>query len=98
MEQAPGDEPEWTGNGSDDLLKRLPDDVVEYFIYLLDTKHSDTRTREGLQAIQKALSECEKKHLKDYIWQREAMRLELARENGKTQASCIRESAMSDVF
>lgn len=71
------------GEGFDGFPKRLPDDVVEYIIFIIDTKLSDTQVRERLQSFQRALSSLEKKFLKEYIWQRDAINLKLVREDQK---------------
>jgi hypothetical protein len=79
----PQDDLKWFGEGFDGFPKKLPDDVVEYIIYIIDTKLSDIQTRERLQAFQRSLQQLEKKFLKEYIWQREALKLELVREEGR---------------
>jgi hypothetical protein len=78
--EGPQDDLKWFGEGFDGFPKKLPDDVVEYIILIIDTKLSDTQTRERLQAFQRALTTLEKKFLKEYIWQRDPLKLELIRE------------------
>jgi len=78
----PQDDLKWFGEGFDGFPKRLPEDVVEYIVLVINSKLSDVQIRERLQAFQRALTELEKKFLKEYIWQREGIRLELVRENG----------------
>lgn len=70
----------WFGEGFDGFPKRLPEDCVEYIIHVIDGKQradnlAATRTR--LNQILKASNDLQKKHLKDYIWQREAFNLKL---------------------
>jgi hypothetical protein len=77
------DDLKWFGEGFDGFPKKLPDDVVEYIIYIIDTRLSDIQTRERLQAYQRSLQQLEKKFLKEYIWQRESLKLELVREEGR---------------
>ena len=79
----PQDDFKWFGEGFDGFPKRLPEDVVEYIILILDTHLSDVQTRERLQAFQRALTTLEKKFLKEYIWQRDALKLDLLREEGR---------------
>ncbi|KAH7095349.1 SGT1 protein-domain-containing protein [Paraphoma chrysanthemicola] len=79
----PKDDLKWFGEGFDGFPKKLPDDVVEYIIYIIDTRLSDIQTRERLQAFQRSLHQLEKKFLKEYIWQRESIGLELVREEGR---------------
>jgi hypothetical protein len=76
----PQDDLKWFGEGFDGFPKKLPDDVVEYMIFIIDSQLSDVQTRERLQAFQRALNVLEKKFLKEYIWQRDALKLELVRE------------------
>jgi hypothetical protein len=79
----PQDDLKWFGQGFDGFPKKLPDDVVEYIIFIIDTTLSDIQTRERLQAFQRSLYQLEKKFLKEYIWQRESLKLELVREDGR---------------
>lgn len=72
----------WFGEGFDGFPKKLPEDLVEYLVFILDSKLSDTQTRERLQAFQRSLHQLEKKFLKEYIWQRDAIHLELVRDQG----------------
>ncbi|CAN9098131.1 unnamed protein product [Alternaria alternata] len=62
------------------FLKKLPDDVVEYTVFIIDSRLSDIQTRERLQAFQRALTVLEKRFLKEYIWQRDSLALDLVRE------------------
>jgi hypothetical protein len=78
--EGPQDDLKWFGEGFDGFPKKLPDDVVEYMIFIIDSRLSDVQTRERLQAFQRALNALEKKFLKEYIWQRDSLKLELVRE------------------
>ncbi|KAL6707399.1 hypothetical protein ACN47E_004178 [Coniothyrium glycines] len=78
--EGPQDDLKWFGEGFDGFPKKLPDDVVEYIVFIIDPKLSHTQTRERLQAFQRALTSLEKTFLKEYIWQRDALKLELVRE------------------
>ncbi|KAF7718647.1 Regulatory factor Sgt1 [Penicillium ucsense] len=65
----------------------LPDDAIDYFIYYLPSPtpaevDEAAEARARLQEVQRSAAEWIKKFLKDYIWQREAFRLELVNENG----------------
>ncbi|KAF2129751.1 SGT1-domain-containing protein [Dothidotthia symphoricarpi CBS 119687] len=79
----PQDDLKWFGEGFDGFPKKLPEDVVEYLVFVLDAQRSDTQTRERLQAFQRALNTLEKKFLKEYIWQRDPLKLDLVREEGR---------------
>ncbi|KAF3047412.1 hypothetical protein E8E12_004324 [Didymella heteroderae] len=78
-----GDGLKWFGEGFDGFPKKLPEDVVEYIIFIIDARLSDIQTRERLQAFQRALQDLKKKFLKEYIWQRDEIRLDLVRENDR---------------
>ncbi|KAL0260152.1 hypothetical protein SLS55_005898 [Diplodia seriata] len=78
-----GDDFKWFGEGFDGFPKRLPDDTVEYIIYIIDSKlQTDSQVRERLRSLETAANLLTKKLLKDYIWQRESFKLELKREDG----------------
>lgn len=78
-----GDGLKWFGEGFDGFPKKLPEDVVEYIIFVIDDRLSDIQTRERLQAFQRALQDLKKKFLKEYIWQRDDIKLDLVRENDR---------------
>ncbi|KAK5685953.1 hypothetical protein LTS10_002066 [Elasticomyces elasticus] len=75
----PDDGLKWFGEGFDGFPKRLPDDCVEYVIYVIDEKLKDlAATRSRLKDVLKVANEIHKKHTKDYIWQRDAFHLKLS--------------------
>ncbi|KAF2169636.1 hypothetical protein M409DRAFT_20050 [Zasmidium cellare ATCC 36951] len=75
-DQPPDDGLKWFGEGFDGFPKRLPDDCVEYIIYVVDQKLNNTiAVRNRLNEILKAVNDLKKKHLKDYIWQRDGFEL-----------------------
>lgn len=77
-EELPDDGLKWFGEGFDGFPKRLPDDCVEYIIHIIDEKLANTAAiRSRLNEINKAANELKKKHLKDYIWQRDAFNLSI---------------------
>ncbi|KAJ4345062.1 hypothetical protein N0V95_005943 [Ascochyta clinopodiicola] len=78
-----GDGLKWFGEGFDGFPKKLPEDVVEYIIFIIDARLSDIQTRERLQAFQRALQDLKKKFLKEYIWQRDDIKLDLVREEDR---------------
>ena len=77
----------WFGQGFDGFPKRLPDDSIEYYIYILDQNLQDSDIREKLRSVQSSATSLTRKLLKDFIWQRESIVLELVREDGKILAS-----------
>ncbi|KAJ6152494.1 hypothetical protein N7497_006813 [Penicillium chrysogenum] len=68
----------------------LPDDAVEYSIYHIPPSPTPTvideaaETRARLLEVQRTAADLTKDLLKDYIWQREAFRLEITKEDGIT--------------
>ncbi|KAJ5748873.1 uncharacterized protein N7511_010569 [Penicillium nucicola] len=68
----------------------LPDDAVEYSIYHIPTSPAPAvideaaETRARLIEVQRSAADLTKDLLKDYIWQREAFKLEITKEDGIT--------------
>ena len=65
----------------------LPDDSVGYSLYYIPScrraiidEVADTRSR--LVEVQRTAAELTRELLKDYIWQREGFKLEIAKEDG----------------
>lgn len=75
---------------------QLPDDAIEYSLYLLssvpvpDTADAVAQRRSQLQEVQKTGAELVKTYLKDYIWQREPFTLEIVKDNGKFFPAILR--------
>ncbi|TKA51874.1 hypothetical protein B0A49_12822, partial [Cryomyces minteri] len=73
MDKPPQDDFKWFGEGFNGFPKRLPEDCVEYVVYIVDSKlNSETQVRSRLKEFQSAAIALSKKLLKDYIWQRES--------------------------
>ena len=81
---APRDDFKWFGEGFDGFPKSLPEDCVEYTIYIIDSKLMDLKRREQLRQVQSAVSKQTNELLKDFIWQRESFKLSLEREDGRS--------------
>lgn len=80
----PHDDFKWFGEGFHGFPKRLPDDCVEYAVYIINSNikiEADIRAR--LIQFQRAATDLVRKLLKDYIWQRDGFVLELQREEGE---------------
>ena len=67
----------------EEFPKHLPDDCIEYSIYILDSVSNDSKTRELLREVQSSATKLIKTSLKGFIWQRQEFGLQLVRENGK---------------
>lgn len=63
--------------------KRLPDDCVEYSIYILDQTLNDSTIRERLSHIKSTANLLTGSLLKGFIWQRDSFGLELVKQDGK---------------
>ena len=65
---------------------RLPDDCVEYCLYIFNSNidpSNDSEMRLCLREVQKHASELQKEWLKQYIWQRQGFGLEMTTEDGE---------------
>jgi len=83
------DEFQGFGEGFEGFPKRLPDDCVEYTLYLIDSKlksQKDLLVR--LEAVRKESVKLADSLLKDYIWQRDGFKLELESGKGKISTPC----------
>ncbi|PBP20858.1 ecdysoneless [Diplocarpon rosae] len=70
------------GEGFDAFPRRLPEDCVEYLLFIVDQKIKSQRELLGrLEDVRKETLKITGDLLKEYIWQREAFNLEL--ESGK---------------
>ncbi|KAI9699848.1 MAG: hypothetical protein M1820_007023 [Bogoriella megaspora] len=83
MEPSQDDGLKWFGEGFEGFPKRLPQDCVEYAVYIIHDKLNQAQQRARLQEINVAAKELRKKHLRDYIWQKEAFDLVLHHDEGK---------------
>ncbi|KAL2356000.1 SGT1 protein-domain-containing protein [Cryomyces antarcticus] len=82
MDGPPQDDFKWFGEGFNGFPKRLPEDCVEYVVYIVDSElNSETQVRSRLKEFQNAAIALSKRLLKDYIWQRESFALEVQRED-----------------
>lgn len=78
------DDFKWFGEGFDGFPKSLPEDCVEYTIYILDSALTDLERREKLRQVQNAGIKLTNQLLRDFIWQRESFKLSLEREDGRS--------------
>lgn len=78
------DDFKWFGEGFDGFPKSLPEDCVQYTLYILDSHLTDLVRREKLRQVQGAVIKLTNKLLKDFIWQRECFKLSLEREEGRS--------------
>jgi hypothetical protein len=70
------------GDGAEGFPKRVPEDCVEYSLFVIDSRlKSRKELLVRLEAVRKESLKLTESLLKEYIWQRESFKLEL--ENGK---------------
>ncbi|KAK0109953.1 hypothetical protein ONS95_002620 [Cadophora gregata] len=78
----PQDEFKGFGGGFEGFPKRLPEDCVEYSLFIIDSRLKSQKELLGkLEEVRKESLKLTGSLLKEYIWQREAFKLEL--ESGK---------------
>lgn len=64
--------------GFTEFPKHLPDDCVEYCLYVIDSKLKSPReVFEQLELVKKEALKLTESLLKEYIWQRESFRLDV---------------------
>jgi len=76
------EELESLSQGFEGFIKSLPEDTVQYGIYLVSSKFSDSQLRSRLSDIERESKTLVKNYLKDYIWQKESFALQLKRKDG----------------
>jgi hypothetical protein len=77
------DDLKWFGEGFDGFPKRLPDDCVEYMLFIIDTLLTQKEVLTRLELVRKEAMKLTGALLKDYIWQRDDFNLKLAQSTGK---------------
>ena len=82
------DEFEGFGEGFDGFPKRLPDDCVEYTLFIVDPKlKAQKELLARLEAVRREALKLTRCLLKEYIWQRDGFNLDV--ESGKSMQSKI---------
>ncbi|XP_044715486.1 SGT1 protein [Hirsutella rhossiliensis] len=64
------------------LERQLPENCVEYFLFLVDEEHNARKQVLNLEGLQRAAHKLGQTLTKDYIWQRDGFELKLKTENG----------------
>ena len=81
--EGPQDDFKGFGDGFEGFPKRLPDDCVEYSLFIIDAKLKTQRERLArLEAVRKEASKLNDSLLKEYVWQRESFTLKVENKNG----------------
>lgn len=78
------------GGGVDDAApehdgfeRQLPDNCVEYLLFILDSQLDARKQLSQIEAIRKSALQLASSLTKDYIWQKDEFNLELKNEKGK---------------
>ena len=79
-----GNDFKWFGEGFDGFPRSLPEDCVEYTIYIVGAKLKDIELRIRLREVQKAAEKLTRDLLRDFIWQRDPFLLKLERNSHRS--------------
>ena len=71
----------WFGEGFDGFPRILPDDCVQYTLYMIDPNLGNLEIRAQLRKVQAAAAALCKELLNDFIWQRDDFSLDLKQED-----------------
>jgi hypothetical protein len=71
------DDFKWFGEGFDGFPKRLPEDTVEYAIYIVESSLSQQKIASQLRQVLQRVKSFVKDLTVDYIWQRDPFNIEL---------------------
>ncbi|KAI9680816.1 MAG: hypothetical protein M1817_004256 [Caeruleum heppii] len=83
--EGPKDDLKWFGEGFDGFPKRLPEDSVEYTLYVRDPELvDDAQIRRRLADVQADADKLQWRLLRGHLWQREGFKLDLRFEDGRT--------------
>ena len=84
------DEFKWFGEGFNGFPKRLPEDCIEYTIYLVDSNLRESIIRDRLRDVQAAANKMTRRLLQDFVWQRDEFALHLCKGKGMLNKDCHR--------
>lgn len=80
----PQDGFKWFGEGFNGFPKTLPEDCVEYAIYIIDSKLNELNKRDQLRKVQSAGHKLITELTKGFIWQREGIQFALERDKSQS--------------
>lgn len=73
----PKDDLKWFGEGFDGFPKRLPEDCVEYMLFIIDARLTQREILSHLEMVRRESIKLVGNLLQDYIWQRDDFQLKL---------------------
>lgn len=83
MAETAGPQPaEPAGGGFKGFERCLPENCVEYMLFIIDTKLQPQHVYSRLDAVRKAAVQLSGRLAGDYIWQRDAFNVEITNEKG----------------
>lgn len=86
------------GEGFDGFPKQLPEDCVEYSLYIIDSKLKSQKDLLGrLEDVRKESLALLKDLAKDYIWQRDDFKVDIKTEKGTTSTITLLEASVNNI-
>ncbi|RYP49007.1 hypothetical protein DL768_005198 [Monosporascus sp. mg162] len=79
----PEDKTEFFENGFQEFPRMLPENCVEYMLFMIDSRVESRKLLSDLEAVRKAAVQLCDRFTKDYIWQRDVFQLHIKNENGR---------------
>lgn len=71
-------------DGFDSFPRRLPEDCVEYILFIIDSQLETRKLLSALEVVRKAALQLTETLTRGYIWQRDSLQLEVKNDNGLT--------------
>ncbi|KAK7752116.1 hypothetical protein SLS62_005859 [Diatrype stigma] len=76
------DKTEFFENGFEDFPRKLPENCVEYMVFIIDSQVESRKLLSDLEAIRKAAVQLCERFTKGYIWQRDVFQLQAKNDKG----------------
>ena len=76
------DKTEFFENGFEDFPRRLPENCVEYMLFIVDSQVESRKLLSELEVVRKAATQLCNRFTRDYIWQRDVFQLQVKNEKG----------------
>ena len=78
----PEDKTEFFENGFEEFPRRLPENCVEYMLFVIDNKVESRKLLSELELVRKAATQLCDRFTRDYIWQRDVFQLQVKNDKG----------------
>jgi len=86
----------WFGEGFDGFPKRLPEDCIQYALYVLDARLKEQQLLAQLESVMNTALKLTDDLLSGYIWQRDRFTLEIGQKDGEIYFNVAVRNTMSD--